>query len=32
MNNKTYVKLADKYEEIRDLMSEETVPLEEGKV
>lgn len=32
MNNKTYVKLADKYEEIRDLMSEETVPLEEGEV
>jgi hypothetical protein len=26
VNNKTYVKLADKYEEIRDLMDEETTP------
>lgn len=32
VNNKTYVKLADKYEEIRDLMDEEIVHSEEGKV
>jgi hypothetical protein len=32
MKNKTYLKLADKSEEIRALMSEETVPSEEGKV